>query len=146
MWYQYLKDNEAASAQADKDSAHARAMAVLTQRLTGVSVSKPRRRTAFNVWADNPDNEPVLAAALSEAIAKEKPTTAQMAALRTRITKQTFEKQPAAVQAEFENASHIEHKEAIALWKELTNGKPSEKLEDIQAYVLLQISFVELTI
>jgi hypothetical protein len=139
MWYQYLKDNELASAQADKESARNKAITVLQQRLTGISVSKPRRRTAFNVWADNPENELLLQSAFSDAIIKEKPSQSQIAALRTKVTKRVFDNRPQEEKSEYEKLSHVEHAESVMKWEELTNGKPSKDLADIQAYVVVSM-------
>ena len=126
MAYQHSKDRPLSA----KESGEEDPYAVLLAKLTGVSVGKPRKPHAFDLWAaENPN---ILSSALDAAKTKKKPTRFQLASLRTQVKKTEFAKLSEEVIATWRAAAEKKHKEALEEWKGRMNSEPSTASDDRQ--------------
>lgn len=93
--------------------------------MTGVGVTKPRRLAAFNCWSKY--HHDIINPIYEAEIAKEKPASSHLAAMRSRITKQLFEALPKEEQIEWEQKAKDDHKTAVEEWEALSNpGRATE--------------------
>jgi hypothetical protein len=126
MAYQHSKDRLLSAKESGKESPYA----VLLAKLTGVSLSKPRKPHAFDLWAA--ENSDILGTALDAAKATQQPTRFQLAGLRTQVKKAEFSKLSEEVRATWRKAVEEKHEEALRVWKTRMQGVPSTAPEDRQ--------------
>jgi hypothetical protein len=127
MAYQYSKDRPLSAKETGEEDPYA----VLLAKLTGVSLAKPQKPHAFDLWAaENPNN---FNPALDAAKAKQKPTRFQLAGLCTQVKKAEFAKLPEGVIAMWRVAAEKKkHEEALEEWKRRMTSEPSTASEDCQ--------------
>lgn len=105
-------------------------MAILTAKLTGNSIQKPRQKTAYNVWG--PKNRCFVDPIFNERVRNEDVPAKRHAALRSAIYKELFEELPQDEQQEWIEQAEREHTEAIQKADGALKSEPSSAPEDRQ--------------
>jgi hypothetical protein len=103
---------------------------VLLHQLTGSGNSRPRRKTARNVWCKSHNK------LIDEAMrGKPKVSRNQQAALRDKVSKGLFEKLPQVEREQWEQQAKEEHAEKLAEWEKEQQGEVSTDPADRQRLV-----------
>jgi hypothetical protein len=99
-------------------------------KLSGSSISKPRKPHAFDLWAV--DNQDVFGPTMQAAIETQKPTCFQLAGLQTNVKKTEFEKLPKETKAEWWQKVKKTYDDAMQKWKTRMTTGPLTTPEDRQ--------------
>jgi hypothetical protein len=99
-------------------------------KLSGSSISKPRKPHAFDLWAA--DNQDVFGPTMQAAIETQKPTCFQLAGLQTNVKKTEFEKLPKETKAEWWQKVKKTYDDAMQKWKTRMTTGPLTTPEDRQ--------------
>ena len=116
--------------------------AILLSKLTGISLKKPHKPIAYNLWAR--ENQKVVD--LSCLAARANLLKIEFAGAGTKLTKVLFEGLPRAEQKEWEKKAVDHQKLALEQWELKLRSPPSVDPIDRQQYVLFCIKFLDLLI
>ena len=105
--------------------------AILLSKLTGVTLKKPRKPIAYNLWAR--ENHKVVE--FGFLAARVNLSKKDFAGVRTKLTKVLFEDLPRAEQKEWEKKTTEHHKIALEQWELKLRSPPSVDPIDRQQYV-----------
>jgi hypothetical protein len=125
MAYQYAKDHDLSLA----DSGALSATSAFVHKLTGVSMTKPRHKTAFLFWRH--ENKEAIDAAFSSRV-NAWTDRKHLAGIRNSVVSELFNALPKSEKAEWEEVARREHEEATAEWTRLSQGPPSSMPGDRQ--------------
>ncbi|PPR04544.1 hypothetical protein CVT26_002511 [Gymnopilus dilepis] len=131
--YQHMKDNSV------DDPSRDGAYRALLQRLTGVGDSRPRQKTASNVWRR--DLRDVI-----EAEARRRVQTLdkkKLAAIRQTVASEMFAALSKEEKEKWDKLAKTEHTFAVDKWEAEINGPPSTRPADRQKCILGIVSFVQ---
>ena len=109
-------------------------MAILVAKLTGVTVTRPRLRTAYNLWG--PQNRCFVDPIFQERVRNGNVPARQQAALRSAIYKEMFEDLPAEEQQEWAEKAEVEHRKALKKVAGPLEADPSTAPRDRQRFVV----------
>lgn len=110
-------------------------MAVLTAKLTGSTATRPRLRTAYNLWG--PSNRCFVDPVFQERVRDGSVPARQQAALRSAIYKEMFEELPENEQREWAEKAEREHREALEKVSGPLKAGPSTAPQDRQRFATL---------
>lgn len=110
-------------------------MAVLMSKLTGISLHRPRMKTAYNLWG--PENRGEVDPVFVQRVRDDNVPVARQAALRSAIYKECFEALPMDQQEAYALRAEAEHKEALQKIEDALNSGPSTAPADRQRWVVL---------
>lgn len=108
-------------------------MAILTAKLTGLGIKKPRMKTAYNLWG--PQHRFFVDPIFDQRVMEGNVPAKNQAALRSAIYKELFEDLSAEEKAEWTERAQREHQEALVDIDKKLKSKPSVKPEDRQKCV-----------
>lgn len=128
--YQY---NKTRSQKVKLDLGSSDPLAVLSAKISGNSIQKPRQKTAYNVWG--PHNRCFVDPVFNERVRDGNVPAKQQAALRSAIYKELFEELPEDEQQEWIERAEQEHQEALRKASTTLKSEPSMAPEDRQRYV-----------
>ncbi|KAM6489701.1 hypothetical protein JOM56_014724 [Amanita muscaria] len=137
MVYHYAKECDLPS----KESGALDPYSLLLHKLTGVGVSKPRKKAAYNVWAKTQ-------AELIEEKAKGEVTRSNLKAkdlanICCQIMRRLFHALPPEEQKEWESQAMEDHKNATEEWEKAIKAAPSTRQEDHQLCIEHLPKFVQ---
>jgi hypothetical protein len=95
--------------------------AILLSKLTGISLKKPHKPIAYNLWARENQKEVDLGCLAARGNLSKK----DFAGIRTKVTKALFEDLPRAEQKEWEKKTVEQHKKAVEQWELKLRSPPS---------------------
>ncbi|KJA13853.1 hypothetical protein HYPSUDRAFT_151072, partial [Hypholoma sublateritium FD-334 SS-4] len=108
-------------------------MTVLTSKITGMPLQRPRLRTAYNLWG--PHHRAFIDPIFQERVKEGKVPASRQAALRSAIYKELFEKLPKEERDEWANRAEDEHREAMAKVEKALKSEPSSDPTDRQRII-----------
>ncbi len=108
-------------------------MAILVAKLTGATVTRPRLRTAYNLWG--PQNRCFVDPVFQERVRNGNVPARQHAALRSAIYKEMFEELPANEKQEWVEQAEAEHRNALEKVADPFKADPSSAPRDRQRFV-----------
>ena len=103
---------------------------LLLQNLTGVGHSKPRKKTAYNLWAKT--QSAVINAEVKNVIVQWGARPKDLVNIRCQVTRRLFMGLPEEERVHWEQQSVEEHAEAMKEWTRATTTPASNKPEDMQ--------------
>ena len=112
-------------------------IAILTAKITGNSITRPRMRTPYNIWG--PNNRCFVDPLFQERVREQNIPPKQHAALRSAIYKELFEELPTDEQQEWVERANREHREAIAKVDGPIKAGPSTAPQDRQRLVICSL-------
>lgn len=110
-------------------------MAVLMSKLTGISLHRPRLKTAYNIWG--PENRSEVDPIFDQRVREGNVPVARQAALRSSIYKECFEGLPEDQQKAWILRAETEHKEALEKVEGALKSGPSTAPVDRQRWAIL---------
>lgn len=108
-------------------------IAVLTAKLTGNSITRPRMRTPYNLWG--PSNRCFVDPIFLERVRDGNIPSKQHAAVRSSLYKELFEELPQDEQREWVERAEREHREAVEKVDGPLKAGPSTAPQDRQRSV-----------
>lgn len=105
-------------------------MAVLMSKLTGISIHRPRLKTAYNLWG--PENRVDVDPVFVERVRTDNVSVAHQAALRSAIYKEYFDALPEDQRNAWALRAEREHKEALQKIEDALKSGPSTAPADRQ--------------
>ena len=123
MAYQYAKDHDLPTRNSADDP-----MAIMMAQLTGTSIKRPHKQTAFNLWGKANREE------IEKELAKKKASVTKQQRLKQRsdVTRSLFKNLPQEVRDAYEQQAKDDHDQALAEWDQKVNAPPSQDPKDQQ--------------
>ena len=121
--YQYAKDhNLPTRISADNP------MAIMMAQLTGTSIKRSHKQTAFNLWGKANREE------IEKELAKKKASVTKQQRLKQRsdVMRSLFKNLPQEVPDPYEQLAKDDHNQALAEWDQKVNAPPSQDPKDQQ--------------
>jgi len=106
---------------------------ILLHKLTGTTIQKPRLKAPVNVWRKTQRKEIDLEA--KKITEKENNPRSKHAAIRDKVAWEMYDLLPQEEKSQWIEQAKEEHEEAMAKWKEDSEGSPSTTPEDRQRWV-----------
>jgi hypothetical protein len=111
---------------------------ILLHKLTGTTIQKPRLKAPVNVWRKTQRKEIDLEA---KKITENTPRS-KHAAVRDKVAREMYDLLPQEEKSQWIEQAKEEHEEAMAKWKEDSEGSPSTTPEDRQRWVPIHFLFL----
>lgn len=115
-------------------------MALLTAKLTGHAITRPRMRTPYNLWG--PVHRDLVDPVFRERVLAEDVPAKRHAALRSAIYKELFDELPDEERQEWMDKAEREHKAALDKIDGPLKAGPSTDLRDRQRLVKYVLQFI----
>lgn len=128
MGYQYNKDRSTPNGEVSVDDP----MTIILAKLTGTSLSKPRQPIPYNLWAKEDVNRDAIDQQFKTQRVHLQTRKRELLTLRTKITKELYDKLPEETKREWRNHAKHAHNENLSDWKGILEGPPSTTPDDRQ--------------
>lgn len=105
-------------------------MSILAAKLSGVSTTKPRKKTPANLWG--PQNRALVDPVFNDRVEKGNVPSSQHLKLRSAIYKEMFDALPQAEQNEWQERADKEHDTQLKAQRDAMSAPPSTAPADRQ--------------
>lgn len=134
LQYQYNKTRDD---QTSFDKGTPTSLAVLTAKLTGIGLKKPRMKTPYNIWG--PEHRYFVDPIFKQRVEEKNVPAKNQAALRSAIYKELFNDLPEDEKKEWAERAEQEHRLALEEIENKMNSNPSTAPEDRQRWAFLSL-------